>query len=79
MFTIVKHASATHWEYFFTENPVDGVGIFCSAHNTESGKLIGLQEQYADLQEAEADCLKMNTHNPSGGYAVCPVVHKQPT
>lgn len=78
MFTIVKYAGDT-WDYHWQGDPKKGVDISCSAHKTYTGRQVGIEESYHNKVEAEIACTKMNEYNPSGDYAVCPVIVKELT
>lgn len=73
-FTIVKHAGSL-WNYYWLEDPKDGVDESSSAFFSHSGKMAGVELSYSidDLPLAEQHCKKLNESNPCGDYAICPV------
>lgn len=73
-YVIVKHAAKHASHVYFEENPRKGVDISFSAHETSSGEKLNIQPFYTEKETAEADCKKINEYNPSGEYAVCPVI-----
>lgn len=78
MFVIVKNAGPEcieRWE----GNPTDGVHPSFSCHDTFTGQDLGIRPVYTDKDEAEIDCQRANHSNPSGYYAVCPVLESEVT
>src|SRR5574343_510109 len=76
MFVIVKNASKkckNRW----MGNPREGVHQSFSCHNTPTGQSLGIRPSYSVKEEAEADCQRANYSNPSGYYAVCPVLEPE--
>ena len=73
MYTIVKYAGRVSWEFHFVTNPKFGVSKDQSAHSSFSGKAAGLKESYPTFDSALNDLNRINTDNPSGDYAICPL------
>ena len=73
-FDIVKHAISDTQKYYFKTDPQLGVVASYSCHDTFSGRQSSIKERYENLDEAEKDCVKINTANPVGTYAVCPLI-----
>lgn len=75
-FIIVKNAGES-WIHYFMEDPKGGdVHPSYSCHETFSAKLLEIKPSYSDMNEAETDCVKLNTSNPVGDYAVCRLKQK---
>ena len=73
MYIIVKHAGVG-WKHHFDKDPKQGAHISFSATSTYTGQKLGIQLAYFNREQALADCLRMNEDNPTGNYAVCPVL-----
>lgn len=77
-FVIVEHARTPEFSHYWREDPkvtgVTGAVQTNSAAWSHTGKEVGISEKYSDREQAEMDCVKMNEHNPSGYYAVCPLL-----
>lgn len=71
---IVKFAM--HWgDYGWKTDPaITGVHQDDVASCTPSGSSVGILPSYHDKLAADIDCKKMNDFNPSGYYAVCPIM-----
>ena len=61
------------FEKYNISNPQAGVHQSYSAHDTFTGQQCNIRSSYATKASAE-DLKKMLAENPSGYYAVCPVV-----
>ena len=72
-YIIVKNASQEARHLYFDSNPQAGVDISWSAADTFTGQQCNIRSSYATKASAE-DLRKMLAENPSGYYAVCPVV-----
>lgn len=70
---IVKHAGDNSKFFYFEDDPKMGCHESYSAYFTPTGKTIAKQK-YDDYEEAQQDCALLNTVNPVGDYAVCPVI-----
>ena len=73
-YIIVKNASQEAWHLYFDSNPQAGVHQSYSVHDTFTGQRCNIRSSYATKASAEEDLKKMLEANPSGCYAVCPVV-----
>ena len=73
-YIIVKNASQEALHLYFDSNPQAGVHQSYSAHDTFTGQKCNIRSSYATKASAEEDLKKMLEANPSGCYAVCPVV-----
>ena len=73
-YIIVKNASQEVWHLYFDSNPQAGVDISWSAADTFTGQQCNIRSSYATKSSAEEGLKKMLEANPSGCYAVCPVV-----
>ena len=73
-YTIVKHAKDSYWDHYYDSDPKDGVLPSHSCHTTFTAITAGVKESYTDIAAARVDCETLNTANPSGGYAVCPIL-----
>lgn len=72
-FVVVKHAKHL-WQSKWEEDPkITGVHISHSAAHTFTGNEAGCEESYTDVVAAEAMAVKLNSVNPCGDYAVCPL------
>lgn len=74
MFIIVKNAAKEVCNLFFDSDPQLGMHKSFSAHLTYSGKEANLKECYITKEAAEIDLKRINKMNPSGNYAICPLV-----
>ena len=74
-YVIVKHAAC--WEHYYVDDPNKGVLESHSCHDTPTGLQLGIKPVYSVLAEAEIDAKNLNTVNPVGCYAVCPVIEKE--
>lgn len=74
MFVIVKYADKQHQKGWCNGNPEEGVFASLSAHDTYTGKVIGMKPYYKTKEEAEPDLKKAIEENPTVGYAICPVL-----
>ena len=71
-FGIVKYAADGCWEIMFTSDPKkEKVHPSHSAHNTETGKTVEIQESYSSRDAALPDLEKMRQFNPCVGYDIC--------
>lgn len=72
-YVIVKYAAETAWEWHHNDDPKEGARLEDSCHSTYTGKEEGVLPEYLSRVLADIDCWRLNTVNPSGWYAVCPV------
>ncbi len=73
-FVVVKHANE-RWNHYWEEDPkITGVTIVHSAADSHTGQQLGISPSYYNQEDAQMACIKMNHHNPSGNYAVCPLL-----
>lgn len=78
-FCIVKYAGDTH-KYYWEHDPKEtGVSEEASAHDTYTGKQVGILPKYRYLDEALEAAAKMNAYNPSGDYVPCRIWVKNTT
>jgi hypothetical protein len=76
LFVIVKNSSTAHWEHYFVEDPKEtGVVDEFNAAYTYTGKQIGLPFSGLTKEQSQEWLLKMNEHNPSVGYDICPLIN----
>lgn len=74
LYTIVKYAGKIYRPNYFKDDPTEGVHISHSCYDSYVGRRLNIQETYESKELANMDCEKLNKENPSGDYAVCPVV-----
>lgn len=73
-YVVVKHADL-NWNVWWEEDPkLTGVVISHTAAYSFTGRAEGCQVDYDDRELAQAMAVKMNERNPSGHYAVCPLI-----
>lgn len=75
-YCIVKHAAESYWPNYYTADPKEGVLKEASCHATYTGRNLDIASEYDSRSEAQLDCDLMNDENPSGGYAVCPIIEE---
>lgn len=74
-FIIVKYAQDGAWEHYWEEDPKEsGIHPWASAHLSYSGQAVGLKPSYESVEAAQTDLNAINSCNPVGQYALCPIV-----
>lgn len=74
-FTIVKNANDKKWPLHFLDDPREvGVSRRLSAYFSFDGKMAEIDVTYEDLERAQRDMEKILEQNPTGAYAICPVI-----
>lgn len=77
-FTVVKFAQDEAWQYYWEEDPkITGVHLSHSAAYTYSGKSVEMPVDFVSVIEAENYKNKLNEHNSSGCYDICPVISNE--
>jgi hypothetical protein len=72
-FVIVKYASEWKLHRWGEDPRIHGAYIEASCFDTFTGRGLQIQEFYHSKAIAEQDCLQLNSVNPVGAYAVCPL------
>jgi hypothetical protein len=75
-YIIVKYAGL--YDIQSQDDPrIKGATLDESCCFTHTGRSLDLRQMYDTPEDAEKDCKRINEYNPSGYYAVCPLIDEE--